>query len=149
LIFHFNFNSNLNINSRRTSSSSQVNLSWKASHTFDMIDVVWRRLEVEMTCSILFDINSKLIKHRSKMSDRTWNSSSSYSHHSSSTRFYLLSFVCTFYFRFNVIRLHFLYSIWSFHVSTFLWEKSVRIRILFNVAHRCYRLIVKINSNLE
>jgi hypothetical protein len=152
--FNFNFNSNLNLNFSKISSSSQVNLFWEASHTFDMINVdqcrlEWYRFEIEMSCSILLDIN---FRSWLNIAQRCVNELENMIKNCLTIclKFvFLLTFVCTFYFRIDVIRLHFLYSIWLFHVSTFLREKSVKIEVLNSVAHRCNRSIVTIKDNIE
>jgi hypothetical protein len=158
MLFYLNFNSNLNLNlnfnSSKISSSSQVNLSWEASHTLDMIDVdscrlEWYWLEVEVSCSILLDTN---FRSWLNIAQRWVNELENLIRSCLAICLklvFLLSFVCTFYFRIDVIRLHLLYSIWLLHVSTFLWENSVRIEVLNNVAHRRNRSIVKIKSNIE
>jgi hypothetical protein len=152
--FNFNFNFNLNFNFSKISSSSQINLSWEAFHTFDMINVdqcrfQWYRFEIEMSCSILLDINSRnwlniAQKCVNKLENMIKNCLTIFL-----KLVFLLTFVCTFYFRINVIRLHSLYLIWLFHVSTFLRKKSVKIEILNNVVHQCNRSIVMIKNNIE
>jgi hypothetical protein len=125
--FDFNFNLNLNLNFSKTSSSSQVNLSWEASHTFDMINVdqyrfEWYRLEVEMWCSILLDINS-----------RSWlNIAQKCVNELENTIKSCLTIYLKFVF-FIDVRLHFLYSNWCYSFALFVFDLIISC---FNISAR-------------
>jgi hypothetical protein len=100
-----------------------------------------------VSCSILLDINSKLIEHRSKMSERTrlkdvWRSAWNSFYYCRSFAFFtfdLMSFVCIFYIRFN-------YFMFQHFCEKILWELKYCSASRIDVIVRSSRLKTILNK---
>jgi hypothetical protein len=99
-----------------------------------------------VSCSILLDINSKLIEYRSKMSVRIWLKvvwrfawNSFYYHSFASFTFDLMSFICIFCIRFD-------YFMFQHFCEKILWKLKYCSTSRFNVIVRSSRLITILNK---